>query len=65
MPEIIELDQSLPRRDRLRAFFYGIYCGSFPDSDERETLENMARYLSLKAEGWYGESNFHVVVLEV
>lgn len=64
MSELIELDQSPPSLDRLSAFFHGVYAGSFPDGDERETLENMAGYLRLKAQGWYGESNYHLLLLE-
>lgn len=43
--------------------FYGtLYVSLFPDPDERESLENMAGYLRLKAQGWYGPNNYHIVL---
>ena len=41
--------------------YAGIYIPEFPDPNERESLENMQRYLTLKAEGWYGKNNYHIV----
>lgn len=39
-----------------------LYAAEFPDPDERESLANMQQYLSKKAEGWYGASNYHILV---
>lgn len=47
--------------DRLYA---DLYVPEFPDEDERESLENIRRYLALKAQGWYGRNNYHVVVAQ-
>ncbi len=47
----------------LRSFYDGLYTQEFPDPDERELLENMERYLQLKAAGWYGLNNYHILLL--
>ncbi len=57
-----ELTTAPSDRARLRAFYAEVYEREFPDSDERESLQNITRYLELKAEGWYGRNNYHVVV---
>jgi GNAT superfamily N-acetyltransferase len=48
--------------DLLQLFYTEIYEREFPDPDERESLANIARYLALKDEGWYGRNNYHVVL---
>lgn len=59
-----ELDASPEGQAALRRFYNGLYVGEFPDPDERESLANMARYLELKAQGWYRRNNYHVLVME-
>lgn len=49
---------------KLRDFYQGVYTEEFPVADERESLENMEKYLRLKAEGWYGKNNYHILLLE-
>jgi len=50
--------------DRLLERLYrGLYVAQFPNPDERETLDNIRRYLQLKGEGWYGKNNYHVIAL--
>jgi GNAT superfamily N-acetyltransferase len=57
-----ELSASPEDRALLRRF-YELYVAEFPHPDERESLENMTRYLELKDHGWYGANNYHVVLL--
>lgn len=47
----------------LEDFYRTLYCDEFPDPDEREALENMCEYLRLKATGWYGANNYHILLL--
>lgn len=47
----------------LRQFYMELYLPEFPDPDERESLDNMTHYLELKAQGWYGANNYHIVLL--
>lgn len=55
---------AVPRDIALLTFFYEtLYLQEFPDPDERESLANMIRYLELKARGWYGHNNYHIVLL--
>ena len=49
--------------DLLRQFYQDLYLSEFPDPDERESLDNMTHYLELKAQGWYGTNNYHIVLL--
>jgi GNAT superfamily N-acetyltransferase len=49
--------------DLLRRFYQDLYLPEFPDPDERESLDNMTHYLELKAQGWYGANNYHIVLL--
>jgi GNAT superfamily N-acetyltransferase len=49
--------------DLLRQFYQELYLHEFPDPDERESLDNMTHYLELKAQGWYGANNYHIVLL--
>ncbi|HEY1049250.1 MAG TPA: GNAT family N-acetyltransferase [Prosthecobacter sp.] len=46
----------------LESFYHGLYEAQFPDYNERESLENMRNYLRLKAEGWYGQNNYHILL---
>ncbi|NMC44425.1 MAG: GNAT family N-acetyltransferase [candidate division Zixibacteria bacterium] len=46
----------------LRKFYRDIYIYEFPDPNERESLENMERYLRLKEEGWYEANNYHILL---
>ena len=50
--------------DTLTTFYHTVYVREFPDPDERESLENMCRYLRLKACGWYGQNNYHILIAE-
>jgi GNAT superfamily N-acetyltransferase len=47
----------------LRRLYHDIYVPEFPNPDERESLANMQRYLELKASGWYGSSNYHILAM--
>jgi GNAT superfamily N-acetyltransferase len=46
----------------LEQFYNDIYVGEFPSRDERESLQNMRNYLRLKATGWYGRNNYHILM---
>lgn len=48
----------------LRRFYDGVYSPEFPDPNEKESLANIERHLELKAEGWYGENAYHVIIVE-
>lgn len=58
-----ELTASASDIGLLRQFYHELYLPEFPDPDERESLDNMIRYLELKAQGWYGANNYHIVLL--
>jgi len=58
-----ELTASAEDRDLLGRFYTELYAPEFPDPDERESLANMARYLELKAAGWYGPNNYHIALM--
>src|ERR1700681_3273837 len=46
----------------LEQFYNDIYIAEFPIRDERESLQNMRNYLRLKASGWYGRNNYHILM---
>lgn len=60
-----EIDESPAGLAALERFYHERYVAEFPDPDERESLANMRNYLALKAAGWYGPNNYHIVVAEV
>lgn len=60
-----ELDALPGGLAELVRFYRGLYVSEFPDPDERESLANMKRYLQLKAQGWYGGNNYHIVLVEL
>lgn len=60
-----EVDASPAGLAGLARFYRSSYMREFPDADERESLANMQRYLRLKAKGWYGRNNYHIVLAEV
>ncbi|WP_407280253.1 GNAT family N-acetyltransferase [Aromatoleum evansii] len=60
-----EIDASPAGLATLERFYRERYVAEFPDPDERESLDNMRRYLALKAQGWYGDNNYHIVVAEI
>jgi GNAT superfamily N-acetyltransferase len=47
----------------LSEFYHGLYTIEFPDSDERELLENMEHYLQLRRAGWYQQNNYYILIL--
>ena len=59
-----EIDHSPAGLRTLARFYRERYVAEFPDPDERESLANMRRYLALKAQGWYGANNYHIVIAE-
>jgi GNAT superfamily N-acetyltransferase len=59
-----DLTASGADRALLRRFYDGVYAPEFPDPDEKESLANIERHLALKAEGWYGDNAYHVIVAE-
>lgn len=62
MINYFELTHSSEDKELLRDFYQELYVPEFPDADERESLENMERYLELKAEGWYGKNDYHIII---
>jgi len=46
----------------LSHFYEQLYIAGFPDADERESLANMTRYLTLRRQGWYGDNSYHILV---
>jgi len=62
MISFYELSNSSQDLDFLKSFYNETYVFEFPDPNERESLENMQRYLNLKASGWYGKNNYHIIV---
>ena len=60
-----EIDASPAGLAELTRFYRRSYVREFPDADERESLANMKRYLRLKAQGWYGRNNYHIVLAEL
>jgi GNAT superfamily N-acetyltransferase len=60
----IELDASPGGLRTLKQFYNALYVEQFPDPHERESAGNMARYLALKARGWYGANNYHVLLMQ-
>jgi GNAT superfamily N-acetyltransferase len=59
-----ELDAAAARDGTLEEFYETLYVSQFPDPSERESLANMARYLHLKEQGWYGDNDYHLLVME-
>jgi GNAT superfamily N-acetyltransferase len=62
---VIEFREISDRADDLLIldrFYKDLYESEFPDPDERESLANMKEYLRLKAQGWYGENNYHLLI---
>jgi GNAT superfamily N-acetyltransferase len=57
-----ELGTSFRDRISLRKFDENIYKKAFPDEDERESRNNMRKYLKLKKDGWYEKNNYHIVL---
>lgn len=60
--EFCELTDAPAHFELLERVYGDIYIKEFPHPDERESLANMQRYLSLKAAGWYGKNNYHIVI---
>jgi GNAT superfamily N-acetyltransferase len=58
-----DLTDAAGDRDRFVRFYGELYTASFPDADERESLENMLRFLELKREGWYGPNGYHIALM--
>lgn len=63
-PEILELAPSPAGLEVLRAV-YPLYRAIFPSDEEAETLENLERYLTLKAGDYYGDNSYHVLVMRM
>ena len=63
-PEILELTPSPADLEILRAM-YPLYRAIFPSDEEAETLENLERYLTLKAGDYYGDNSYHVLVMRM
>lgn len=57
-----ELSHRADDLELLERFYEQIYLAEFPIRDERESLQNMKNYLRLRAEGWYGRNNYHVLL---
>ena len=63
MLSVLDLQNSDASRKILVNFYDKIYKNAFPDPNERESFDNMCKYLRKKAIGWYGKSNYHIMVL--
>lgn len=61
--ELFDLTDSPGDRPRFDRFIDELYIPGFPDEDERESPENMLEYLRLRAAGWYGANNYHILLL--
>jgi len=61
--EFFDLTDAPADAARFDRFIRELYIPGFPDPDERESPENMREYLRLRAAGWYGENNYHIVLL--
>lgn len=59
----IELTDSVQDARLLEIFYQQVYVPEFPDINERESMENIRRYLQLKSQGWYGKNNYHILLL--
>jgi GNAT superfamily N-acetyltransferase len=59
---IAAIDDSRAGRALLARFYREAYVAQFPDRNERESLTQIRAYLALKAAGWYGPNNYHVLV---
>jgi hypothetical protein len=62
-PHTKELTSSPEGLELLVRFYSEIYEKGLPDPNERESLENMKRYLKLKKEGWYGDNSYHIILV--
>ena len=60
--DVIDLTAANADLERLQRFYADLYIAGFPDPDERESLENMQRYLELREQGWYGRNNYHILL---
>lgn len=61
--ELFDLTGASADRARFDRFIRELYIPGFPDADERESPENMLEYLRLRAAGWYGANNYHILLL--
>ncbi len=61
--ELFDLTDAPADLARFHRFFQELYISGFPDPDERESPENMLEYLRLRAAGWYGANNYHILLL--
>lgn len=62
----VELTTTAADLGKLERFYHDLFVPSFPDPDERESLENMKGYLTAKRDGWYeslGEKNSYHILL--
>lgn len=59
---LVFTELTFDKERELNEFYHGFYVHQFPDENERESMENMHNYLRLKAEGWYGMNNYHIVL---
>ena len=57
-----ELQHKPDDLELLEQFYNDVYVAEFPSRDERESLQNMRNYLRLKATGWYGRNNYHILM---
>lgn len=65
-PFLRELSESEADVKVLRGLYESVYVQEFPDPNERESLQNMEKYLTKKKpSGWYGKNNYHIVVAEL
>jgi GNAT superfamily N-acetyltransferase len=59
---IVELDGAgRGGRAALERFYREAYVAQFPDRNERESRAQIAQYLRLKSQGWYGPNSYHVL----
>lgn len=47
----------------LGEYYKSIYIESFPDANERESLDSIIDFLTKKSQGWYKKNNYHVILV--
>ncbi len=59
----VELDTSRDGMNLLKKYYETLHVPEFPDPNERESFDNLEKYLEGKDEGWYGKNNYHIVLM--
>lgn len=59
----VELDTSRDGMSLLKKYYETLHVQEFPDPNERESFDNLEKYLRGKDTGWYGKNNYHIVLM--